>query len=46
MGITIVSGTATIKPELDSTTLRHMRLGHMGERGMIELHKRKLFKGI
>ena len=23
-----------------------MRLGHMGERGMIELHKRKSLKGI
>ena len=23
-----------------------MWLGHMGERGMIELHKRKLLKGI
>ena len=46
MGTTIVGGAAIVEPELDSTTLWHMRLRHMGERGMIELHKRKLLKGI
>ena len=46
MGTTIVGGVATIKPELDSTALWHMRLGHIGEHGMMELHKRKLLKGI
>ena len=46
MGTTFVGGAATLEPELDSTTLWHMRLGHMGERGMIELHKRKLSKCI
>ena len=46
MGTTIVGGAAIVEPELDSTTLWHMRLRHMGERGMIKLHKRKLLKGI
>ena len=46
MGTTIVGGAATIELELDSTTLWNMRLGHMGESGMIELYKRKLLKGI
>ena len=31
MGNTIVGGAATVEPELDSTALWHMRLGHMGE---------------
>ena len=46
MVTTIVGGAATVEPELDSTALWHMRLGHIGERGMMELHKRKLLKGI
>ena len=45
MGTTIVGGVATVA-ELDDTTLWHMRLGHIGERGMMELHKRKILKGI
>ena len=32
--------------ESESTVLWHMWLGHMGERGMMELHKRNLLKGI
>ena len=43
---TIVGGVATIESESNSTVLWHMRLGHMGERGMMELHKRNLLKGI
>ena len=46
MGTTIVGGATTVEPELDNTTLWHMRLGHIGECGMMELHKRKLLKGI
>ena len=46
MGTMIVGGVATVELELDNTTLWHMWLGHMGERGMMELHKRKLLKGI
>ena len=46
MGIIIVGGAATVQPELDSTTLWHRQLGHMGKHGMMELHKRKLMKGI
>ena len=42
----IIGGATTVEPELDSTPLWHMLLGHMGERGMMELHKRKLLKGI
>ena len=46
MGTKIVSGAATVELELDGITLWHMRLEHIGERGMIELHKRNLLKGI
>ena len=47
MDTTIVGGAVTIEPKLDSTTLWHMRLRHMGECGMMKLHKRKLImKGI
>ena len=30
----------------DDTKLWHMRFGHIGERGMLELHKRNLLKGV
>ena len=46
MGTTIIRGAAIVEPELDSTTFWHTQVGHMGECGMIELHKRKLLKGI
>ena len=46
MGTTIVGGATTVEFELDSTTLWHMWLRYMGECGMMELHKRKLLKGI
>lgn len=31
--------------ESDYTILWHMQLGHMGEWGMLKLHKRNLLKG-
>ncbi|KAL6333003.1 hypothetical protein AAG906_020022 [Vitis piasezkii] len=46
LGTTIVGGVATVESESDNTVLWHMRLGHMGECGMMELHKRNLLKGI
>ena len=46
LGTTIVGEIATTKSESDSMVLWHMRLGHMGERGMMELQKRNLLKGI
>ena len=46
MGTTIVGGATIVEHELDSTGLWYMLLGHMNERGMMELHKRKLLKGI
>ena len=46
IGTTIVGGVAIVELELDNTTLWHMQLGHMGERRMMKLHKRKLLKGI
>ena len=30
----------------DDTKLWHMRLGHIGKRGMLELYKRNLLKGV
>ena len=46
MGTTIIDGAVIVEPELDSIVLWHIWLGHMGERGMMEFHKRKLLKGI
>ena len=46
LGTTVIGGVATSKSESDSTVLWHMQLGHIGERGMMELHKRNLLKGI
>ena len=46
MGITIIGGATIVEPELDSTALWHVQLGYLGEHGMMELHKRKLFKGV
>ena len=46
MDTTIVGSIVAIEPELDSTALWYMRLGHMDEHGLMELHKRKLLKSI
>ena len=46
IGTTVVGGVASAESESDSTVLWHMRLGHMGERGMLELNKRDLLKSI
>lgn len=48
VGNTVVGGVAisTQAESSDDTALWHMRLGHMGERGMMELHKRNLLKGV
>ena len=46
LGSTIVGGAAIVESESDSTTLWHMRLGHIGEHGMTELHKRGLLTGV
>ncbi|KAL9270861.1 Retrovirus-related Pol polyprotein from transposon TNT 1-94-like protein [Drosera capensis] len=47
IGSTVVGGAAvTTTEDADDTMLWHMRLGHMGERGMLELHKRNLLKGV
>jgi hypothetical protein len=48
IGTSVVGGVAaaTTTDDTDDTMLWHMRLGHMGERGMLELHKRNLLKGI
>ena len=46
---TLVGGAAVITPtesSTDDTKLWHMRLGHIGECGMLELHKRNLLKGV
>ena len=44
LGRTIVCGIAFVKFNSDCTSLWHIRLGHMSERGMLELHKRNLLK--
>uniref|UniRef100_A0A2N9GKI3 Integrase catalytic domain-containing protein n=1 Tax=Fagus sylvatica TaxID=28930 RepID=A0A2N9GKI3_FAGSY len=46
-GNTILGGVAAVvESEDDDTLLWHMRLGHISERGMRELHKRNLLTGI
>lgn len=46
-GNTVVGGAAvSTEPEIDELQLWHMRLGHMSQRGMEELHRRKLLKGV
>ena len=40
-------GDATsIETDNDATKMWHMHLGHLSERGMMELHKRNLLKDI
>jgi hypothetical protein len=46
LGSTVVGEIASVESEYDSTVLWHMRLGHMNERGMLELYKKNLLKGV
>jgi transposase InsO family protein len=47
LGNTILGGVAAVaESEDDDTLLWHMRLRHMSERGMRELHKKNLLTGI
>jgi hypothetical protein len=46
LGSTVVNGIAAVEFDLDCTILWHMRLGHMSELGMLELHKRNMLKGV
>ena len=41
-----VAVTTPVKSSTDDTKLWHIRLSHIGERGMLELHKRNLLKGV
>ena len=49
MGNTVVGGVAIFREDKtsnDESQLWHMQLGHMSEKGMLELHKRQLLKGV
>jgi hypothetical protein len=46
LGNTVVGEAASVESECDDTVLWHMCMGHMGERGMLELHMRNLLKGV
>jgi hypothetical protein len=46
LGSTVVGGIASVESESDCIVLWHMRLGHMSEQGMLELHKKNLLKGV
>ena len=46
LGSTVVGRIASVESESDCTILWHMRLGYMSERGMLELHKKNLLKGV
>ncbi|KAK4431089.1 Retrovirus-related Pol polyprotein from transposon TNT 1-94 [Sesamum alatum] len=39
LGSTVVGGVHSVETCVDNTKLWHMRLGHLNERGMTELHK-------
>jgi hypothetical protein len=41
-----VAITTPINYSIDDTQLWHMQLGHIGDHGGLELHKRKLLKGV
>ena len=41
-----VAVTTLVESRNNETKLWHMRLGHIGKRGMLELHKRNLLKGV
>ena len=41
-----VAVTTSIESNTDDTKLWHMRLSHIGECGMLELHKRNLLNGV
>jgi hypothetical protein len=43
---TVVGGITAVEFDFDCTVLWHMRLGHMSERSMLELHKRNLLKDV
>jgi hypothetical protein len=43
---TVVGGIASVESKFDCTILWHMRLGHMSEQGILELHKKNLLKGV
>lgn len=45
-GTTIVCGATVLEVESDSTVLWHIKMGHMGEHGMLVLHMRNLLKGV
>ncbi|KAL0387501.1 UNVERIFIED_CONTAM: Retrovirus-related Pol polyprotein from transposon TNT 1-94 [Sesamum radiatum] len=46
LGNTVVGGVHSVDSCDDNTKLWHMRLGHLSERGMTELHKRNLLCGV
>ncbi|KAK4411836.1 Retrovirus-related Pol polyprotein from transposon TNT 1-94 [Sesamum angolense] len=46
LGNTVVDGVHSVNSFDDNTKLWHMRLGHLSEHGMIELHKRNLLHGV
>ena len=46
LGSIVVGGVTTVEFESDSTVLWHMQLGHMGERGIMDLYKRNLYQNM
>jgi hypothetical protein len=46
LGNTVVCDVALVEPDNDATKLWRLRLSHLSEREMMELHKRSLSKGI
>jgi len=46
LGSTVIGEVHSVESHDDNTKLWHMRLGHLSERGMTELHKRNLLHGV
>ncbi|KAE8686551.1 cytochrome P450 71A9-like [Hibiscus syriacus] len=46
LGSTVAGGVHSVESCDDTTKLWHMRLTHLSERGMAELHKRNLLHGV
>ena len=43
---TTVVGAAILKSKSNNIVLWHIRLGHIGERGIMQLYKKNLLKGV
>ena len=46
LGSTVIGRVAFVESDNDVTKFWHLRLGHLSDHGMTNLHKRGLLKGV